>query len=150
MSLEDKMLERYTRERQRGQGKKGMFNLEDGDDLGLDDGEALGGLTHGGRSVMDLPGDDFDAQGFGEQDEDDKGRIGRRTVQQVHFGGFGHDAEGEGEEPERKKSKQEVMSEVIAKSKEHKVSTLPEPWLMLITSTSGNSNAKWMQTFEIS
>ncbi|WVF72153.1 hypothetical protein IAT40_006965 [Kwoniella sp. CBS 6097] len=127
LSMEDRMLERYTRERQKGQGKKGLFNLEDeGDSLGLDgfdDGFALGGLTHGGRSVMDLPGDDFDAQGFGERDDDedeDKGRVDRRTVNRGHFGGFNGEEEDEEELPERKKSKAEVMSEIIAKSKEHK------------------------------
>lgn len=76
MSLEDRMLERYTREQQRGQGKKGMYNLEDEDPFGMlddgaEDGAALGGLTHGGRNVMDLKGDDFEAQGFGEDDDDD-------------------------------------------------------------------------------
>jgi nucleolar protein 14 len=137
-----------------------LFNLEDDTDVfgGLDEGDEgtmLGGLTHGGRSVMDLPGDDFDAQGFGEDDEDDeergdKGRVDMRTVRRDHFGGFGQDQEDElvsavragaptlpllislkiilkGThadgcfQPERKKSKAEVMSEVIAKSKEYKV-----------------------------
>ncbi|WVQ98733.1 hypothetical protein IAU59_005864 [Kwoniella sp. CBS 9459] len=127
LSMEDRMLERYTRERQKGQGKKGLFNLEDeGDSLGLDgfdDGFALGGLTHGGRSVLDLPGDDFDAQGFGERDDDedgDKGRVDRRIVSRGHFGGFNGEEDDEEELPERKKSKAEVMSEIIAKSKEHK------------------------------
>ena len=91
------MLERYTRERQRGQGKKGMFNLEDEDD-GLelfDEGTALGGLTHGGRSVTDLPGDDFEMQGLGEADEDESGHGGiqRRIVSRAHFGGFDGDEE---------------------------------------------------------
>ncbi len=84
------MLERYTRERQRGQGKKGLFNLEDEDDGldGFEEGTALGGLTHGGRSVMDLPGDDFETQGLGENNGEDKGTIGRRTVTRGHSGGF--------------------------------------------------------------
>jgi nucleolar protein 14 len=88
MTLEDRMLERYTRERQRGQGKKGLFNLEEGDDLDdLDEGNALGGLTHGGRSVLDLPGDDFMLQGLNDPDDEEK-HIDRRTVQRTHFGGF--------------------------------------------------------------
>ena len=76
-----------------------MFNLEDEDDGldGFDDGEALGGLTHGGRSVSDLPGDDFEAQGLGDDDEEDEddreGRIHRRTVGHAHFGGFEEDEE---------------------------------------------------------
>lgn len=96
------MLERYTRERQKGQGKKGMFNIEDDDDLsGFDEGgagTALGGLTHGGRSVSDLPGDDFVAQGLGsdddEEDDDEReGRIRQRDVGRGHFGGFDEEAE---------------------------------------------------------
>ncbi|WWD15917.1 hypothetical protein CI109_100341 [Kwoniella shandongensis] len=124
LSIEDRMLERYTRERQRGQGKKGLFNIEDeGETLDIfDDGFAMGGLTHGGRSVLDLPGDDFEAQGYGERDDDDdRGRIDKRVVSRGHFGGFnGEEEEDQEELPEKKKSKQEVMAEVIAKSKEHK------------------------------
>lgn len=118
------MQERYTRERQRGQGKKGMFNLEDDEQdlLGFDEGQHFGGLTHGGRNVMDLQGDDFMAQGLGDDEEDDeeRGNIGRRVVDRAHFGGFDNGEEEGGEE--RKKSKQEVMAEVMAKSKEYKVS----------------------------
>ena len=93
------MLERYTRERQRGQGKKGLFNLEDDEDVldGFDEGTALGGLTHGGRSVMDLPGDDFETQGLGEDEETDHGIIGRRQVSSGHFGGFGAESRGDEE-----------------------------------------------------
>ena len=124
LSIEEKLQERYTRERQRGQGRKGMFNLEDdsADLFGMDDeGQTLGGLTHGGRSVNELKGDDFEAQGFGEDDEDEeKGRVGMDTVRRAHFGGF--EEKDEGDAPERKRSRQEIMNEVIAKSKEHKVS----------------------------
>ncbi|WOO79724.1 putative nucleolar complex protein 14 [Vanrija pseudolonga] len=123
LTLEDRMLERYTRERQKGQGKKGAFNLEDDDDaFGADgdDGWALGGLTHGGRDVDDLPGDDFDAQGFAEYDDEDTGAIPRRQVHRDHFGGF-EDNEDDEDMPERKKSKHEVMSEIISKSKEYKL-----------------------------
>ena len=82
MSLEDRELERYARERQRGQGRKGMFNLEDdGDEFGAKDGFAtLGTLTHGGRSVMNLPGDDFEAQGFGETEDEDHVQGGKRRL----------------------------------------------------------------------
>jgi nucleolar protein 14 len=95
MSMEDRMQERYTRERQRGQGKKGMFNLDDDEFEDEEDGFALGGLTHGGRSVMDLPGDDFDMMGMGEDDEDN-GAISRQRVMREHFGGF----RGESDEEE--------------------------------------------------
>ena len=93
------MLERYTRERQRGQGKKGLFNLEEGDDDldDMDDGNALGGLTHGGRSVLDLPGDDFMLQGLNDPDDPEEKHIDRRTVQRNHFGGFEEKPEDEEE-----------------------------------------------------
>lgn len=96
MSVEDRMLERYTRERQRGQGKKGLFNLEEGDDVDdLEDGNVLGGLTHGGRSVLDLPGDDFMLQGLGDDEDPEDKHIDRRTVQKTHFGGFQEPEEDE-------------------------------------------------------
>lgn len=59
MSLEDRMLERFTRERQRA--SKGVaFNLDDEDDL-----------THYGQSLSKM--DDFDDVGMGlDDDEDDE------------------------------------------------------------------------------
>jgi nucleolar protein 14 len=61
MSLEDRMLERFTRERQRA-SKGAAFNLEDEDEL-----------THYGQSLSKL--DDFDNVGVGidDDDEEDKG-----------------------------------------------------------------------------
>ncbi|TFK43882.1 nucleolar protein 14 [Crucibulum laeve] len=107
MSLEERMLERFTKERQRA-AKGSAFNLEDEDEL-----------THYGQSLSKL--DDFDGVGLGlESDEDENsGQIGGKA----HFGGFGDEDEDEDEngEPARKKSKAEVMAEVIAKSKEHKI-----------------------------
>jgi nucleolar protein 14 len=50
-----------------------------------------------------------------------QGRIDGQTVQKSHFGGFDEDEDDNEGQPERKKSKAEVMSEVIAKSKEYKV-----------------------------
>lgn len=129
------MLERYTRERQRGQGKKGLFNLEDDEGLdGFDEG--LGGLTHGGRSVMDLPGDDFMMQGLGEEEEE--------TPLRPHnnFGGFAEQEQADA--PPRVKSKQEVMSEIIAKSKGHKVSLIARQLSDL--SMSGNNSKNWIRT----
>ncbi|KIK56355.1 hypothetical protein GYMLUDRAFT_47128 [Collybiopsis luxurians FD-317 M1] len=111
MSLEDRMLERFTRERQRA--SKGIaFNLEDEDEL-----------THYGQSLSKL--DDFDDFGLREdddEDDDEAGRINEDIVKHTHFGGFdGEEDDEDDEEPARKKSKAEVMAEVIAKSKEHKI-----------------------------
>ncbi|KJA29642.1 hypothetical protein HYPSUDRAFT_31595 [Hypholoma sublateritium FD-334 SS-4] len=107
MSLEERMLERFTKERQRA--SKGVaFNLEDEDDL-----------THYGQSLSKM--DDFDNVGLGDEssEEETSGQIQRSIVSKTHFGGFREEEEEE-EEPARKKSKAEVMAEVMAKSKEHK------------------------------
>ncbi|KAF9462063.1 nucleolar protein 14 [Collybia nuda] len=112
MSLEERMLERFTKERQRA-SKGSAFNLEDDDEL-----------THYGQSLSKL--DDFDNVGLGLEDDDEEERAGQidgDIVRQTHFGGFdddNHDEDDNGE-PARKKSKAEVMAEVMAKSKEHKL-----------------------------
>ncbi|KDQ08229.1 hypothetical protein BOTBODRAFT_118835 [Botryobasidium botryosum FD-172 SS1] len=109
MAPEERMLERFTKERQR-QHRGSAFNLEDEDEL-----------THYGQSLSAM--DDFDETGLGglddEEEEETKGQIDSETVMRDHFGGF-EDGEKEPEDPERKKSKAEVMAEVMAKSKEHK------------------------------
>ncbi|RDB19974.1 Serine/threonine-protein kinase atr [Hypsizygus marmoreus] len=108
MSLEERMLERFTKERQRA--SRGIaFNLEDEDEL-----------THYGQSLSKL--DDFDNVGLGlDDDEEEMGQIDADVVSHTHFGGFDDDEEESDEEPARKKSKAEVMAEVMAKSKEHKL-----------------------------
>ncbi|CAG8476649.1 6796_t:CDS:10 [Acaulospora morrowiae] len=89
MPPEEKMLERFTREKQR-QSKSSLFNLEDEEDL-----------THYGQSLSLI--DDFDEPNLAPSDEEeDKGMIDQDI------------------ESERKKSKAEVMKEVIAKSKMYK------------------------------
>ncbi|KAI0751061.1 nucleolar protein 14 [Daedaleopsis nitida] len=107
---QERMLERFTRERQRV--SKGVaFNLEDDDEL-----------THYGQSLSKL--DDFDNVGLGLDDDDEEGgQMDRQTVERSHFGGFGDGDEDQDDEdePARKKSKAEVMAEVIAKSKQHKI-----------------------------
>ncbi len=116
--------------------------------MGFGEEEHLGiSLTHGGRSIDDLKGDDFAAQGLGDDDdeelEDDfglentrrraepSGAITGSTVKRNHFGGFGED--GDEEEPDRKKTKAEVMAEVIAKSKTHKVGLPPGRFPYVLT-----------------
>ncbi|KIY52622.1 Nop14-like protein, partial [Fistulina hepatica ATCC 64428] len=112
MSVEERMLERFTRERQRA-SKATAFVLEDEDEL-----------THYGQSLSKM--DDFDdvvlMDDNDDEDDDQNEQINRDTVSATHFAGFS-DAEedDESEQPARKKSKAEVMAEVIAKSKEHKV-----------------------------
>ncbi|KAG1759400.1 nucleolar protein 14 [Suillus occidentalis] len=107
MSLEERMLERFTKERQRA-SKSTIFNLE---------GEEQ--LTHYGQSLSNL--DDFDDVGLlmDEDEDDDQGQPDRDIVGRAHFGGFDDEDETD-HNSDRKKSKAEVMAEVIAKSKEHK------------------------------
>ena len=112
-------MQRFTHEKQRKRGGAGLFDLEASD-------EDEPKLTHGGRSLDDLAADDFgeslsDGEGSEEEDEELVRRKRRRDDGDVSVGEeSGMDrAEVEGE-PERKKTKKEVMEEVIAKSKLHK------------------------------
>ena len=122
MTPEDKALERFVKEKQRG-GKKGsLFDLED---EGGDQEE----LTHFGRSLS-LKGskqmDDYEESRISESNDDEtdaegeqRSRKRRRlsdtnSVHDVTLDNEGHAV------PERIKTKQEVMKEVIAKSKLHK------------------------------
>ncbi|PWW76279.1 Nop14-like protein [Tuber magnatum] len=100
MTPEEKMLERFTKEKQKRVRGGDIFNLDDDDD----------GLTHFGQSLGGLV-DDFDDQNDLMLSDDEPTR--KRLL----------DTEGSDDEdasPERKKSKAEVMKEVIAKSKLHK------------------------------
>lgn len=58
MSIEERMLERFTKERQRA-SRAGAFNLEDEDEL-----------THYGQSLSNL--DDFDNAGLTLEDYDEQ------------------------------------------------------------------------------
>ncbi|KAJ3163353.1 nucleolar complex protein 14 [Irineochytrium annulatum] len=102
MSLEDKMMERLLKEKHGRNDRSADFNLEED-------------LTHMGQSLSGL--DDFNDAGLELVDsDDDRGQIDKDTVKYDHFGGF-----GETEDPDRRKSRNEIMQEVIAKSKHHKV-----------------------------
>uniref|UniRef100_A0A0L0NQA2 Nucleolar complex protein 14 n=1 Tax=Candidozyma auris TaxID=498019 RepID=A0A0L0NQA2_CANAR len=93
LTEEEKMLERFTRERQASL-KKNMFSLESDDEYD-DDGLAL---THSGKALS------FE-QDF---DEGDLGVSDKRYVDE------------DSEQPPKKKSKKDVMAEIIAKSKYYK------------------------------
>lgn len=76
-------------------------------------------MTHYGQSLAEL--DDFDDTGLGpSSDEEDgnSGQLDKKIVSQMHFGGFGDEEE---QEEGRPKSRAEIMKEIIAKSKMHKV-----------------------------
>lgn len=102
MAPEDRMLERFTREKQgrvRSRAAE-LFNLEDDEDISHF-GRTLGGLAEDDFAEEDLVGSDTEA--------------GPRGAKRL----LGSDGEGSGDEnaPARKKSKAEVMKEVMAKSK---------------------------------
>ncbi|KAI9103840.1 nucleolar protein 14 [Phlyctochytrium arcticum] len=118
MSVEDKMLERFMKEKMRRSARGGMFNLDD--DEG-DDGAEMMELTHKGLSLSSEAA--FKDAGFqrvgDDSDEEGNGQIDKDTVKYSHFGGFS-DEEGEVDADGKHKSKNDVMKEIIAKSKAHK------------------------------
>ncbi|KAI1649831.1 Nop14-like protein [Daldinia loculata] len=114
MAPEEKMRERFVREKQIH--KSSIFDLEDN--------EPSEGLTHFGKSLsFDGPSlvDDFEeddiSAGSDVATSDDEHRGSKRMRP---FDSEAQDEDGEEGQPERKKSKQEVMKEVIAKSKFYK------------------------------
>ncbi|KAL1890420.1 nucleolar complex protein 14 [Sporothrix stenoceras] len=150
MTPEERALERFTFEKQRMHNKKGaIFDLEEGDSNFLGDADD-GGLTHMGKSLSfgDLRGrrkfddddedgdvgeikDDFDEEDLAgsdeDEDEDPERAYKKKQLKRMHDELFGDKEEGTGAAtngedgaPERKKSKKEVMEEVIAKSKYYK------------------------------
>lgn len=118
MTPEERNLQRYVREKQRDDKKAAIFNLEEDDEL-----------THFGRPLNgDTAGamEDFDEEDLGlsdgmeEQDLDDRPRK-RQRLSDDEEGPDGIESGLEQEnQPERRKTKNEVMKEVIAKSKLYK------------------------------
>lgn len=111
---EERAAERFARESQKKLKRESMFNLED------DEEEFQ--LTHKGQS-LDLDEanrDDFEGGDLSEDDDMSDSETPRKRKRV--FEDVGEVAEGaeSDEEPERKKSKHEVMKEVIAKSKFYK------------------------------
>jgi nucleolar protein 14 len=108
MGAEEKALQRYTWERQR-RAKKGAsaFDLEGGDE-----DEEL--LTHGGRA-LEYNGDYDAASVEGSENEDDF--PSRKRAHEDIEDMAPNQAE---DEPDRKKSRAEIMEEVVKKSKLHK------------------------------
>ncbi|KAH8676303.1 nucleolar protein 14 [Xylariales sp. PMI_506] len=118
MAPEDRMMERFAMETQKSH-KRAVFDLEE------DDADPSFTLTHMGKSISlngptladDFEEDDLDAL----SDEDDEGRKAYLKRKALTDGELADgELAGEDGQPERKKSKQEVMKELIAKSKMHK------------------------------
>ncbi|KAG5439856.1 hypothetical protein PCANB_000138 [Pneumocystis canis] len=95
LSLDDKMLQRYTMEKQRLYKKNCIYNLEDDDLEDFDD------------SLTEIE-DFIDTKNL----DNKKGDIDFETVNEKHFGGFKNL-----KELNKKKSKSQIMKEIIAKSK---------------------------------
>lgn len=116
MTPEERAVQRFAREKQRKKGGA-LFDLEGSDD------EGLGGLTHLGKS-LELDGqDDYnDAVSAGSESDagdDELMKRKRRRSSMPNEENEEDEEETEGQ-PERKKSKNEVMKEVMAKSKLYK------------------------------
>ena len=120
MTPEEKALERFVKEKQRGNKKATIFDLED-------DGEDQQ-LTHFGESLsFDKTGrtDDFNEADLGHSDDDQPNGY---TDERPHKRRKLSDTESpdedsvneDGVRSKRPKTKKEVMEEVIAKSKLHK------------------------------
>ena len=105
MAPEDRMLERFMREKQARLRNGDVFNLED------DDVE----LTHFGQSLGNLR--EFDQ---GDVLSDNDGSFLNERKRKVNGEGGLDEALVTDEEPAQKKSRAEIMKEVIAKSKLHK------------------------------
>lgn len=118
MAPEEKMLERFTREKQLRHKNSSAFDLEEED--------TPSGLTHMGQSLsLDGPAlvDDFDEEDLVLSDADDHPSDEERQAQKRRRSDLEEDedeVDDDEDRPERKKSKQEVMKELIAKSKLHK------------------------------
>lgn len=120
MTPEERAAERYARESLKQSKKASMFNLED-------DEEEMQ-LTHLGRSLSfgdSEENDDFnedDVRGSDEEDhssdDEHRSRKRRRILDPDEVNGV--DEGGHIDTPARQKTRNEVMKEVIAKSKLHK------------------------------
>ncbi|KAK1755353.1 putative nucleolar complex protein 14 [Echria macrotheca] len=119
MTLEDKMIERFTREQQRNHKKSSLFDLED------DDEPSEGFLTHGGKAILfgDAEGvqDDFAEEDLPSGDESDGSHAEKRRLKRLRLEQTEEEESAEEDgQPERKKTKKEIYEEIIAKSKLHK------------------------------
>ena len=117
MTPDERALQRFVKEQERGKKKGSLFDLED------DEGE-MEGLTHLGRSLGLGDGDDFNesdlsgSENGGIEEESALRAQKRRRLSEGNedsiLDNVGGDTAG------RPKTKQEVMKEVIAKSKLYK------------------------------
>lgn len=113
------MLERFAHEKQRSHKKSSLFDLEE------DNTAPFEGFVHNGKRLTfgeEEPVDDFDEADLDDGNDSDVSvrESQRRKRIRAMSGAVEDDGQAEPEQPERKKTKKEVMEEVIAKSKMHK------------------------------
>ena len=120
MTPEEKAMERFVKEKQRGGKRSSMFDLEDESDSGE-------GLTHLGQSlsfVRSSEVEDFNESGLAlSEDGDAESRPRKRqrsSELEAQADRLSPVSDKDEDHPGRQKTKQEVMKEVIAKSKFHK------------------------------
>ncbi|NXU55317.1 NOP14 protein, partial [Turnix velox] len=109
ISPEEKMMRRFTLERQQNYGKKSIYNLNEDEEL-----------THYGQSLADIEklNDIVDS----DSDTEERGTLSAELTA-AHFGGGGGllrkkvSSGQEDEEKEKPKSRKELIEEMIAKSK---------------------------------
>lgn len=120
MTPEQRALERFVKEKQKGNRKGALFDLEDGDEENQ--------LTHFGRSLFDNTVQRDDARGvqvdllddISSDEGFDERPIKRRRLSQGSFIQEDLHGVGDEEQADRLKTKKEIMNEVIAKAKLHK------------------------------
>ncbi|CAL8317522.1 unnamed protein product [Lota lota] len=110
MAPEDKILQRFSMERQRLHDKKDLFNLNEEEEL-----------THYGQSLAEM--EKFNDLMDSDSEPEEKGLLSAELTAS-HFGGGGgllrrKSGEDKGEGP-RAKSRQELIEELIHKSKQQK------------------------------
>ncbi|XP_013815540.1 nucleolar protein 14 [Apteryx mantelli] len=112
ISPEEKMIKRFTLERQQNFGKKNIYNLNEDEEL-----------THYGQSLAEIEklNDIIDS----DSDTEERGTLSAELTA-AHFGGGGGllrkkvSSGQEVEEEEKPKSRKELIEELIAKSKQEK------------------------------
>ena len=105
LTAEEKMLKRFTLEKQRHHEKSGLYNLDADDDE----------LTHFGQSLADM--DNFDDAGLKLTDDE-----GEEQDPEENFGGFltKKKQDDDQDDHDKKKTRQEIMDEVVANAKKKK------------------------------
>ncbi|XP_020623752.1 nucleolar protein 14-like [Orbicella faveolata] len=106
MTLEDKMMKRFTMEKKHHHERHGKYRLEDEE------------LTHLGQSLGEI--DKFEDVQLSDDDDDDNvdKEDAADDVKELHFGGFLTKKSADDKQTaEKHKSKKEIMEEVVAKAK---------------------------------